>query len=125
MFRDIIYFKWKLEEMPKINLAQCFKLMGLMPFDCSSSRLMYWFNTVGSDGWPVIESSWMSGQMRQEIVTRGVLSVEDFSIDYAHHDVVYFVDTIFGIYSMNYDGSFVTQLGTMRGKLSVIMLFPM
>ncbi|KAJ8019651.1 Low-density lipoprotein receptor-related protein 2 [Holothuria leucospilota] len=76
--------------------------------------LMYWFNTEGSEGWPVIESSWMSGQMRQEIVTRGVLSVEDFSIDYTHHDVVYFVDAIFGIYSMNYDGSFVTQLGTME-----------
>ncbi|XP_071823426.1 low-density lipoprotein receptor-related protein 2-like isoform X4 [Apostichopus japonicus] len=72
--------------------------------------LMYWFNTVGSQGRPVIEQAWMNGDQRQEIVTEGFFSVDSFAIDYNHNDVVYFTDLLLGLFSMNYDGKFVTSL---------------
>lgn len=79
-------------------------------------RLMYWFNTVGSQGRPVIEQAWMNGDQRQEIVTEGFFSVDSFAIDYNHNDVVYFTDLLLGLFSMNYDGKFVTSLSRNYGK---------
>lgn len=77
---------------------------------------MYWFNTVGSQGGPVIEQAWMNGDQRQEIVTEGFFRVDSFAIDYNHNDVVYFTDLLLGLFSMNYDGKFVTSLSRNYGK---------
>ncbi|XP_071941667.1 prolow-density lipoprotein receptor-related protein 1-like [Antedon mediterranea] len=77
--------------------------------------LIYW---TDQGEFPKIEVAWMTGEHREELVTRDLIEPTGLTIDFANYQTVYFSDRKENlIFSMNFDGS---NLRAVKGGESLL-----